>query len=297
LNHETPVYVATGLDLHTNYFNNTFSRQYNPPPSGGPAPPQSSINLGRESFSVYVHSNEMISAVADYRIDGGSSEMYGLISQLPADGYVKLGQFEPPYGLTLADENSLVRVPLGFSFEQTLRGVEAGFYPDAFFINAALFDDAAVPLEKIESAKGGVHFSDFTLGGSVFTRDLDLPTAQVRYGAFGWARVLPFVLLAEYDRGYDGAVLGTVNNNVNAAHVSLETDLGNDVYLRLASEYINHSITQTGVYDGFRQVVSLRCYPVRDLKFQTDFQRMDAMTGPNQNNPGYGLLADAYFFY
>jgi hypothetical protein len=294
LNHQTAVYVSTGLDLHLNYYYNAiFTTQYTSLNPVREVPVLSSFNLGRESFSVYVHSNEMISGVVDYRIDNGSrSEMYGLISQLPADGYLKIGAFNAPYGLGLSDDNSLVRGPLGFTYDNILNGVEAGFYPDDLFVNAAVFDDPSVPLEKMESAKGGVHFSDFTLGGSFFGRDLDTPLATTRYGAFGWVRINPFVVLGEYDQGSDPGGQGD-----QAYHASAEADLGGDIYLRFASEYLDHKV-KIGT-EGFRHVVSLRCYPVRNLKVQTDFARYDytSAASVNEGNPAYSLMLDTYFFY
>lgn len=291
--HKTPDYVSTGLDLHFNYTNNTFAAQ--------PAlySPQSSFNSGRESFSFLAHPNEMVSGVVNYRIDNASnSEMYGLVSSLPAGGYIKIGAFGVPYGLTLADDNSLVRsglLPLALTFQNVFNGVEAGFYPEDFFINAAVFNDPANTFQKIAAGKGGVHFADFTLGGSYYLQDMDLPNNQVRYGAFGWGRLWPVVILGEYDQGYDNA--GTGQNDYNAYHVSVEADLGNDVYFRLAHEYLNHSLANSAVFDGYRNVASIRCYPVRNLKLQTDFQRLDATTGANQGIPGYGLLVDSFYFY
>ncbi|HVM31982.1 MAG TPA: hypothetical protein VMU88_02540 [bacterium] len=294
LSHPTATYVATGLDLHVNYFyNGLFTTEYTSVHPPALLPVISDVRLGRESFSVYAHSNEIISGVVDYRVDNSAkSEMYGLISQLPADGYLKIGAFNPAYGLGLSDDDSLVRGPLGFTYDTVLNGLEAGFYPDNFFVNAAVFDDALSPLEKMECLKAGFHFSEFTLGGSFFGKDLDTPAYQLRYDGFGWARFAPFVLLAEADQGNDGG-----GQTYQAYHASLETDLGNDVYLRLASEYLDHGV-KIGT-EGFRHLVSLRCYPVRNLKFQVDLARLDytSSASPNKGNPGYSMLLDTYFFY
>ena len=296
LNHQTPTFISTGLDLHFNYYYNAiFTTQYISLPRipANELPVLSTINSGRESFSVYMHSNEIISGVLDYRINGGPSEMYGLISQLPANGYLKIGAFNPPYGLGLSDDNSLVRGPLGFTYDLIKNGVEVGFYPDDFFVNAAIFDDSSsAPLEKMESAKGGIHLADVTLGGSFSGKDLDTPVASLRYGAFGWTRFDPFVVLAEYDRGTDAG-----GQEEQAYHLSAEADLGGDIYFRLASEYLDHRI-KLGT-EGFRHVASLRCYPVRNLRFQTDFTRYDytSSASANEGNPAYALMVDTYFFY
>ena len=295
LNHQTPAYVAVGLDLHVDYFyNGLFTTEYaslSPPTL---LPVVSSIQTGRESFSIYAHSNEAISGVVDYRVDNAAkSQMYGLITQLPADGYLKIGAFNPAYGLGLSDDDSLVRGPMGFTYDTILNGLEAGFYPDNFFVNAGVFNDPLSTLEKVESVKGGFHFSDFTIGGSFYGKDLDTSAYSTRYGAFGWIRLDPFVLLAEADQVTDGG--GT--QDLEAYHASLEADLGNDVFLRLASEYLDHRV-KNGT-EGFRHLVSLRCYPVRNLKVQADLARMDytSSASPNEGNPGYSILLDTYFFY
>ena len=46
---------------------------------------------------------------------------------------------------------------------------------------------------------------------------------------------------------------------------------------------------------GFRDVLSLRCYPVRNLKTQIDFIRIDPVN--TVDNPNYAVLADAFVFY
>ncbi|HTC20741.1 MAG TPA: hypothetical protein VK859_07835, partial [bacterium] len=135
------------------------------------------------------------------------------------------------------------------------------------------------------------------------TDPIDSPpgTNQILSNLFGWGRIGPVVLLAEYDHGTNevaglgGAGLGP--DNLAAYHVSAEVDLGNDVYLRLVREQFSESLSQSPLssFDGLRHVVSLRLYPVRNLKTQIDFQRTDPSIAVNQ--PNYSLLADAYVFY
>lgn len=318
IQHETPSWIATGLDIHQNYsvifypssnFNqNSFEQSFYLQ-----APP-----TAHSDFSIQFKANELVSGVFTYRIDeGGVGEFYGLVSGMPEGTYVKFGRILVPYGLELADDNSLVRWTLNsaFSFDtgSIQNGIECGTYPDPFFINAALFNgqpfsgSVTAPgfNEKVFSAKGGMHFSEITLGGSVYGANLDLQNQQMRYGAYGWGRVGPAVILAEYDRGYDG--IGTTapgpvtsQTNYQAYHVSAEVDLGNDVYLRLTNEWLDDSLEQDqdalhGGFDGFRDVVSIRCYPVRNLKTQIDFIRLDPQG--IVNNPTYAVVADAFVFY
>jgi hypothetical protein len=240
-----------------------------------------------------------------------------LVSGLPEGAYLKFGNFLLPYGLNLTDDYSLIRRPLGFSFDSPQIGaVEAGIYPGNFFVNAALTNGDVGPIinpsgdlvrnEKVFSAKAGFSFSDFTLGGSIYGSNLDEPGgtyisaptgSALLYNGFGWGRIGPVVLLAEYDRGTVGMSEGggvIAQDDVTAFHVSAELDLGSDVYLRLTSEKLSDSLGQD-VYDGLRQVVSVRCYPMRNLKAQIDLQRLDPTD--DFSRPSYALLADAFVFY
>ena len=327
IKHNTPSFVVTGIDVHEAYratFNQNSALDQN-----GFYPSNPNFPVGA-SFSFCAKANEAVSGVFTYKLDQNViKEAYGLISGLPEGLYFKLGRFTTPYGLELADNNSLVRGALheSFSFDNpTPDGVEAGIYPGNFFLNAALVNgdmsqqtdiSGAVThslSEKIISAKGGVNFPEFTLGGSVYGENLDLATKRVRYGAFGFGRIGPVVLLGEFDSGYDlqtmvfDTTLFTFSdlgqNNYTAYHVSLEADLGRSVYLRGTSEYIDHSVKSpflSNVLSGFRHVLSLRCYPVRNTKFQLDVARMDPTVGSPYEvafgGPNYSLTADAFFFY
>lgn len=71
-------------------------------------------------------------------------EIFGLAKILPANGYVKLGRFTPPYGLRLDDHTSFVREASPFrnnSGQQT--GIEAGFLPGKFYLMGAITNGVA----------------------------------------------------------------------------------------------------------------------------------------------------------
>jgi hypothetical protein len=66
-------------------------------------------------------------------------EIFGIAKVLPANGYLKLGRFTPPYGLRLDDHTSFVRQVTPFrnnSGQQT--GVEIGFSPGPISLMGAL---------------------------------------------------------------------------------------------------------------------------------------------------------------
>ncbi|HET9869968.1 MAG TPA: hypothetical protein VFR02_05680, partial [bacterium] len=239
-----------------------------------------------------------------------AKEAYGLISNLPEGGYVKLGKFLVPYGLGLSDDNSLVRLPLeaAFSFDgPTPDGVEVGLAPSPLFLSAALVNGASNPGsgsvagydEKAFSARGGLNFPEWTLGGSVYGENLDLDNGRLRYGTYGWVRMGPAVFLGELDAGWDALGTGLPLppagwTDYLATHASVEFDMGGSVYLRLTDEWLDDS-RRLNPHDGLRNMVSLRCYPVGNLKLQVDLARMDPVLAVN--DPDYSLVADAFVFY
>src|SRR5581483_8120702 len=139
-----------------------------------------------------------------------------------------------PFGLMLADDQSYVRTPMGFYFERADTGLETGFYPDPFFIKAALFTNYDTPADpgKILSAYGGITLNEFTLGGSYYREPngSGVDTTE-RFGGFGWLHVWKVVGLVEYDWGYKPSAMYLSDRSI-ALHSSLELDLGGSVYLR-----------------------------------------------------------------
>jgi hypothetical protein len=305
IKHNTPSWIDMSFDFHESYggliFPNASANNMDSFNPNSPFVPE-----GRQTFSIAVKANEMISGVFTYRLDGAAAakEIYAMVSDKSGDFFLKLGKFTAPYGLELANDNSLVRHDLGpnnlFSFDTPFilpEGIEVGFYPGDLFLNAAVVN-GSLPNEKDLSAKGGVSLHEFTLGGSLYTHNLDDVARQVRYGAYGWTRLGPFVLLGEFDAGYDN--VAPAQDNYTAYHGSLELELGDSMYLRFVSEWLNDS-TLAASYDGFQHILSFRCYPVRNFKCQLDVERLDPAAGSpsyaSSGGPYYGLLLDTYLFY
>jgi hypothetical protein len=310
-NKTLPLAISVGLDIHESYFG-TFYQNPNPQyqvtnvngflsgPSGSLSNPLLP-NGGRQALEIAVKPNTDLQGVFTYRLDSETTnEMYILWNNLPADGYLKLGKFTVPYGLELADDNSLIRTPLGFDFNSSpAQGLEGGFFADPTFLNFAIFNGDSASTEKSIAGKGGFQWDGWALAGSIYGQDLDLPTGTLRYGLYGWGRFSPVVLLAEYDMGYNGISSG-IQDNIQAYHLSAEGDLGFDCYLRFATEWFWDSLA-TNPAQGLRHAVSFRCYPVHNLKFQLDLSRAVPTNG-SSNYVAYGptedmVMADAYLFY
>jgi hypothetical protein len=297
-----PSQVAFGFDLHESYVGAFFQAPatnvngFLSGPAYGNYP-----NGGRQAVEVGVQANDDVSGVLTYRLDDNTpKEIYGLVRNLPLDGYVKFGKFTTPYGLGLADDNSFVREGLGFTFDNyPNEGIEVGLYPNPAFLNVALFNGDTGTSEKAFSGKAGFQGDGWMIAGSLFGQNLDLVTKKMRYGGFGWGRLGPVVLMAEYDSGYD-LLTPTTQNNVQAAHISAEGDLGFDCYLRLTTEWLQDSMG-FNVDNGYRHLISFRCYPVHNIKCQLDLIR----TAPTPASSHYSALgpvedmvvADAFLFY
>ncbi|HVZ81029.1 MAG TPA: hypothetical protein VHE12_09590 [bacterium] len=288
-----PAPLIVGLDIHEGY-QATFY------PS--PVTNLHGFQSGRQALEIGVRADRDLTGVVAYRFDDNQTrELYGLLSNLPEGGYVKFGKFTTPYGLELADDNSLVRSGIGLTFDNLpSEGIEAGIYPGPGFANLSVFNgNNLAQSEHGFSGKAGLCGRGYALGASFWGQDLDMAQKLMRYGAFGWGSLGPLALLAEYDQGYTGTGVGS-QDDFKAYHVSLEGDLGFDCYLRFATEWLDGKAS-TFAQAGYRHVVSFRCYPVHDMKFQLDLTRL-APDPSGTQYANYGAvedmaLADAFFFY
>lgn len=69
-------------------------------------------------------------------------EAYGMIHNLPLDGYIRAGRMNLPYGLRIADDTSFIRTNLNLTFAQQDIGLESGFFPKPFEMNLAISNGA-----------------------------------------------------------------------------------------------------------------------------------------------------------
>lgn len=155
-------------------------------------------------------------------------EVFGLAKVLPLDGYIKIGNFIPAYGLKMDDHNlftrsgpyfsinpALAAYPTGLGFGQGAEdtGVEFGFAPSIFTVNVGVFNGRKGGLTGTAGTKNkavvvradATILSDlvnFNLGGSFYS----LPTpggpgkTQIA-GAFGVLSLANnLTLQGEYDQ-------------------------------------------------------------------------------------------------
>ena len=244
------------------------------------ATPQDNFLLGRQELYFTCFLNKSVAAVYDY--SNTAKEVYGIITGLPWNAYLKFGTFQLAYGLMLADDNSYIRAPFGFSFGRSDTGIETGFYPDPFFLKLAVFNGAGSDDGKILSSWGGINISPFTIGGSFYNEDSSVNGDVQKSGVFGWGRFWRIVGLGEYDRGYtQNPATGSWDRAI-AIHGSLEADLGNSVYLRLTREFRNPSYAVGD--ESVRNVVGIVFYPVQFLQVLPQYTLIQPVSGPNQNS-------------
>ena len=197
-------------------------------------------------------------------------EVFGLAKVLPLDGYIKLGNFVPSYGLKMDDHNLLIRsgpffpinpavasYPGGLGFGQGAEdtGLELGFNPSSFSINIGVFNGRKAGLAGTAGTKNKAvviradanvqtDLLNFNIGGSAY----NLPTAngpgktQIM-GAFG---VFTFdnnlTLQGEYD-------IITTHNSVlnrivsgNILYVEANYLLWSGVDLKLGYEFYDPNL-------------------------------------------------------
>lgn len=236
---------------------------------------------GRQTLSVIAYVNESVRAVYTQSfsaVDVG--ERYVLVRGLPLGAFLKAGTFYIPYGLTLSDEESLIRAPSGFSFNRRDEGVEVGVLPEfldhRFFLTTARTQGAS-DHPKTLSSWGTFSFGPHgTIGGSCFRAE-EVTGRKNRYSVFGWGKIRRIVALGEYLFGMDRD-LSEKETKSSAAHGSVEIHLGRNIYLRGVQEFRNPS-RSIALDEHYRTVVSLRMFPVSALEWQVDLAQITPRIG------------------
>ncbi|HJT24322.1 MAG TPA: hypothetical protein VJ873_07075 [bacterium] len=269
--------LALSGDLYFNYV-----RQPN-------AVPQDTLSAGRQELDLVCYLNKALTGV--YTLSSGAKEFYGLVSGLPANGYLKFGTFQLAYGLMLADDQSYIRGPLDFSFNRVDTGIETGFYPDPFFTKVAVYEGDSSDEGKIFSTWDGADLSFLTVGGSFYNQDSASHGGMQRYGVFGWTKVWRLVFLGEYDRGYTQDPITLSWDRTIAIHGSMEADLGNSVYLRFTREFLNPSYAAGD--EKTRNVVGINFFPVQYLQVLAQYELVQPVAGPSQGT----FSVDAHEFF
>ncbi|NUN69778.1 MAG: hypothetical protein HUU02_08725 [Bacteroidetes bacterium] len=203
-------------------------------------------------------------------------EVFGLAKVLPLDGYIKLGNFVPSYGLKMDDHNLMIRsgpffplntdstynaraYPTGLNFGQGAEdtGLELGFSPGIFTFQAAVMNGrkgglagAAGSTKKAMMFRGDISMStdlvNFSVGGSYYA----LPHATVNstttiMGGFGVVSIANnLTLLGEYDllTNYNGVLKKDVTGTILYAEANYLLTSGID--LKVGYEFYDPNNSQ-----------------------------------------------------
>ncbi|MFQ5651073.1 MAG: hypothetical protein ACE5IY_14125 [bacterium] len=135
---------------------------------------------------------EVLSIYADQTLAPGSGnrEFFGVIQNLPANSYLKIGRMLAPYGLRLRDDDAFIRNGTGFTYNSHDVALEVGVEPGPLSLIANV-------TENDLALVGATVFRRFRVGGS-FSQNIRNSDDYV-YGVFGGANFGRFTLLGEGD--------------------------------------------------------------------------------------------------
>ncbi len=129
-------------------------------------------------------------------------EIFGMLHNLPARGWIKAGKFIHPYGLRLEDDRAFIRDATGFHFTNPDTGVEIGFEPGSFTMAASITNGTSSIVDSNTSKQvvGTIGYIGdfFRIGGSASYNKVEDATRRV-HGVWAGLRIKRIVLLGEAD--------------------------------------------------------------------------------------------------
>ena len=243
-------FVSIGADFRTLYFYQQNPDTGTPPKSVKPSNAffqmQGNLDLSFHLAKRVV----MYLAKGLYSSDTYSDfEVFGLLSILPANGYVKIGKFIPNYGIKMDDHRIYVRTYTGFSPELVrpeLTGAEFGILPGPLSITGGLFNsvdgfgigtgnDKAL-LGRVEGMFKATEYVHLGLGANVFTKKSAAGVRSNLYGGFGSISFESLTILGEADLMENKLEKGTTTGIVTFVEADyvvtpgLDLKLGYDFY-------------------------------------------------------------------
>jgi|WetSurMetagenome_2_1015567.scaffolds.fasta_scaffold57472_3 hypothetical protein len=205
-------FVSIGADFRTLYY-----YQQNPDTGTPPRAVSASNAFWQMQGDIYL--NFRLAKKVNIYLDKGlysGFEIFGLLSILPANGYIKVGKFTPNYGLKLDDHRAYVRQYTGFSPEfdisrtsSVLTGGEVGFAPGPITITGGFYNSIdgfgsgtgnnKAFLGRVEGLFSPTEELHVGVGGNVFTKKLAGDGTVTLLGGFGGVSYGDLTLLGEAD--------------------------------------------------------------------------------------------------
>lgn len=169
------------------------------------ATPRTSFELERANVMLEARLMRSLAVYIDETVGPGRAaarELFGIVENLPFNGYAKFGKFTLPYGFRLVDDLEFVRDQTGFSFLTPDQGVEVGIEPGQFSIFVAVSNgtDGATEGDNDKQVTGSAAWitKGFRLGASASRRAEGAGTRKV-YGGFAGFSAGPVTVLGEVD--------------------------------------------------------------------------------------------------
>lgn len=228
-------------------------------------------------------------------------EVYGMISNLPANTYFKVGRFKPDFGIKIVEHRAYQRQVLLSTPYDVNTGFELGISPEWFSMNVGLYNPMGTEFLTMDPHKMVAANADFNFGfsnnnfnlnfGASFynnpynTSDSDFTTTitAVKQAYGGYTRIgimKRIAFLGELDFGEKTSDYPLVRSMY--AFTELNVILVKGLELRSQYEYydINRDITGDHVqrisgglaafpFFGFETEIMVR-FPIEEPKFQND---------------------------
>lgn len=203
-------FVSIGADVRTLYY-----VQQIPDTAGGAAGTSSTTNNAFFQMQGDVYLNFRIAKKVNIYVDKGiysGFEIFGMLSILPGNGYIKIGKFLPNYGTRLDDHRTFIRDRTGFNPESgraELTGAEIGFSPGPVNIMGGVYNAAdgfGAGVAKNKAVLGRVdgifklsEEMHLGLGGNVYTKELGTGSRFTIFGALGSFSLKDLTVFGEVD--------------------------------------------------------------------------------------------------
>jgi hypothetical protein len=240
-----------------------------------------------------------------YAYDAASNvfEAYGLIEDLPANSYIRIGRFQVPYGIRFDDHTIFTRDAMGFTSLSQDTGVEVGVRPGPFFLTAAatngLMGQQAMDRDKDHYAitgQTGVRFWKLGVGGSYFHNTRDGLVRNV-YGPWATFGVWKIALLGEVDLFNQDAAATTVPLTIDhfrgsASVAELDFEILQGIYLQGRYSHTDPDwAVRKNYMDQAMVGLTFNPMPFMHTMLQYRLNREDADINNNE------IMAQAHFYF
>jgi hypothetical protein len=184
--------VSLGLDLRTQYIYDELTEQ-------------STFFQMEGSFYASAQLDKRFSVTLDKGLYSGF-EIFGTGYILPANGYFRVGKFQPAYGWRFADHTSFVREKMLWPPNSEDTGIEFGIYPDGISTNIGFFNGSGGMFDDGKGKAVASRFEfrhhvgpvGFAAGGSYYFNDTP-GGERAMYGPLFYLNVARIIYLGEVD--------------------------------------------------------------------------------------------------